>query len=126
VRRHALAPASFGTVGQVAERTPWYLQLLEMWQPACLLALNATSGEVVTNLSACGDIDDLFMTRLTERYICQAVPAASASSISADSNTYEELHTIATPSGARSSLFVAGAVPCMLLRRSTDHRKRRY
>jgi outer membrane protein assembly factor BamB len=76
-------------------------------KPARLLALDATSGEVVANLRACGDTDDLFYDSVNRKIYLSGGAGCVSAFDQADSNTYEELHTISTPSGARTSLFAA-------------------
>ncbi len=75
-------------------------------KPARLLALNAASGEVVANLRACGDTDDLFYDSVNRKIYLSGGGGCVSVFDQADSNSYEVLRTIATPSGARTSLFV--------------------
>jgi hypothetical protein len=75
-------------------------------KPARFLALNAASGEVVANLRACGDTDDLFYDSVNRKIYLSGGAGCVTIFDQAGSNSYEVLRTIATPSGARSSLFV--------------------
>jgi DNA-binding beta-propeller fold protein YncE len=73
--------------------------------PAQLLALNATSGEVVAKARACGDTDDLFYDSVN-RMIYMSGGAGCVSVVDrANSNSLDSLGTIATAWGARTSLF---------------------
>jgi len=74
-------------------------------RPARLLALNTVSGEVVANLKACGDSEDLFYDSTNrEVYLSGGDGCISIFDATAP-NSYNELHLIATPSGSRTSLF---------------------
>jgi hypothetical protein len=75
-------------------------------EPARLLVLNVVSGEVVANLRACGDTDDLFYDSVNRKIYLSGGAGCVSVFDQADSNSYERLRTIATPSGARTSLFV--------------------
>jgi YVTN family beta-propeller protein len=76
-------------------------------EPASLLVLNAVSGEAVAKLRACGDTDDLFYDSANRKIYLSGGAGCVSVLDQADSNSYESLRTIATPSGARTSLFVA-------------------
>jgi YVTN family beta-propeller protein len=75
-------------------------------QPARLVALNAASGEVVVNLRACGDTDDLFYDSVNRQIYLSGGAGCVSVFDQADSTSYKRLRTITTPSGARTSLFV--------------------
>jgi DNA-binding beta-propeller fold protein YncE len=75
-------------------------------EPARLLVLNAASGEVVANLRACGDTDDLFYDSVNRKIYLSGGAGCISAFDQAESNSYERLRTIATPPGARTSLFV--------------------
>jgi DNA-binding beta-propeller fold protein YncE len=75
-------------------------------KPARILVLNVASGEVVANLRACGDTDDLFYDSVNRKIYLSGGAGCVSVFDQADSNTYERLRIIATPSGARTSLFV--------------------
>jgi DNA-binding beta-propeller fold protein YncE len=75
-------------------------------KPARLLALNAASGEVVANLRACGDTDDLFYDSANRKIYLSGGAGCVSVFDQVDSTSYKGLRTITTPSGARTSLFV--------------------
>jgi DNA-binding beta-propeller fold protein YncE len=74
-------------------------------RPARLLVLNTESGQVVANLKACGDTDDLFYdTTDAKIYLSGGSGCVSIFNATNPAN-YREFRTIATASGARTSLF---------------------
>jgi hypothetical protein len=77
--------------------------------PASLLVLKAASGEVVANLRACGDTDDLFYDSVNRKIYLSGGAGCVSVFDQADPNSYERLWTIATHSGARTSLFVTAS-----------------
>jgi hypothetical protein len=74
-------------------------------RPASLVAINTTTGEVLTKVSACGDMDDLFYDAALKRLYASCGDGYvavfdAASGLTATSR-------ISTRKGARTSLFVA-------------------
>jgi DNA-binding beta-propeller fold protein YncE len=74
--------------------------------PSRLLLLDATTGNVTLNLPTCGDADDVFLdTKRARMYVSCGV--GQVATFQRDGERYRPLDTIATASGARTSLFVA-------------------
>ena len=75
-------------------------------RPARLLVLNSASGEVVANVRACGDTDDLFYDYANgEIYLSGGAGCISVFKRT-NSDSYKRFCTITTPAGSRTSLFV--------------------
>jgi DNA-binding beta-propeller fold protein YncE len=75
-------------------------------RPARLLILDTVSGQIVANMKACGDSDDLFYDSAnTEIYLSGGDGCISIFD-AANPNRYSEFRTITTPIGSRTSLFV--------------------
>jgi len=78
-------------------------------KPAQLLAVSATSGGIVAKLRACGDTDDLFYDSANRTIYMSGGAGCLSVFDQAQFNGFKEFHTIATPWGARTSLFVASS-----------------
>ncbi|MBV8775307.1 MAG: hypothetical protein JO166_23685 [Deltaproteobacteria bacterium] len=75
-------------------------------RPARLIVVDTRSGQLVANLKACGDTDDLFYDS-TRREIYLSGGSGCLSIYKAPNpGNYWELRTINTASGARTSVFV--------------------
>jgi DNA-binding beta-propeller fold protein YncE len=74
-------------------------------RPARLLVLNVASGQIVANMKACGDTDDLFYDSANEEIYLSGGDRCISVFDAADPDRYKELRTITTPPGARTSLF---------------------
>jgi hypothetical protein len=75
-------------------------------KPARLLALNAASGQVVANLRACSDTDDLFYDSVNRKIYLSGGGGCVSVFNATNPDDYREFRTIATPPGSRTSLFV--------------------
>jgi DNA-binding beta-propeller fold protein YncE len=73
--------------------------------PARLVLVGTKTGGVTANLAACGDADDVFFDARRER-IYVSCGAGEISVFQRDGGTYRHLASVATASGARTSLFV--------------------
>jgi DNA-binding beta-propeller fold protein YncE len=73
--------------------------------PARLLLLDTKIGNVILDLPACGDADDVFFDTKRER-IYVSCGAGQVAIFQRDHEHYRPLDTITTASGARTSLFV--------------------
>jgi hypothetical protein len=76
-------------------------------RPARLLVSDTSLGETVAKMKAWGDTDNLFYDGATGRYISLSA-GEGCISVFEETNprNYREFHTIATPLGSRTSLFV--------------------
>lgn len=76
-------------------------------RPSRLLLLDTKTGTLTLNLPACGDADDVFFdTKRARIYV--SCGAGQIAIFQRDHDGYHLLDTIATASGARTSLFVVG------------------
>jgi DNA-binding beta-propeller fold protein YncE len=73
--------------------------------PSRLVLLDTKTGAVVGNLPTCGDADDVFFDAKRER-IYVSCGAGEIAVFQRDGGTYRALASVATTSGARTSLFV--------------------
>jgi hypothetical protein len=73
--------------------------------PARLLVLNIASGQVVANMKACGDSDDLFYDPVNARIYLSGGDGCISAFDATNPESYTEFHTIGTPLGSRTSLF---------------------
>jgi len=75
-------------------------------RPARLLVLRTASGQIVANMNACGDTDDLFYDSANARIYLSGGDGCISVFDAKAPDGYEKYSTIATVSGARTSLFV--------------------
>jgi DNA-binding beta-propeller fold protein YncE len=74
-------------------------------RPARLLVLNTASGQMVANMRACGDTDDLFYDSPNREIYLSGGDGCISVFDATNPDSYKEVRTIATPSGSRTSLF---------------------
>lgn len=73
--------------------------------PPRLVLLDAASGAVRQTIETCGDADDVFFAS-TRKRLYVSCGAGSVAVLQEESGTYRPIASVATPSGARTSLFV--------------------
>lgn len=74
--------------------------------PARLVAFDSETGTAVTNLSACGDTDDLFYDSANRQIYLSGGAGCISVFEQGRPSGFQPAYTIATPVGARTSLFV--------------------
>lgn len=85
--------------------------------PSRLVLLDTKTGSVTLNLPTCGDADDVFFdTKRARIYV--SCGAGQVGIFQRDRDRYRPLDTIATASGARTSLFVSDADRLFLAERA--------
>jgi hypothetical protein len=77
-------------------------------KPARLLVFNIESGKIVSQLDCVGDSDDVFYDSQRKRVYASGGEGAIWVYGQRDADHYEQLARVATASGARTGLFVAG------------------
>ena len=75
-------------------------------RPARLLVLNTASAQIITNMKACGDTDDLFYGSANRKLYLSGGEGCISIFEETNLGNYREFRTIGTPLGSRTSLFV--------------------
>ena len=74
-------------------------------RPAKLIILNTASGQVVANLKACGDTDDLFYDPANRKIYLSGGYGCISVFDAVNPNSYKQLRTVTTPLGSRTSVL---------------------
>ena len=75
---------------------------------ARLIILDTVSGQIVSNMKACGDTDDLFYDSADRALYLSGGNGCMSVFDAVNPNSYQVFRTITTPIGACTSLFVPG------------------
>ncbi|HVB40202.1 MAG TPA: hypothetical protein VNE83_04845, partial [Terriglobales bacterium] len=74
-------------------------------RPATLLVIDTDQGHVVASLPAVGDSDDVFYDAARRRLYASGGDGAISVYQQLDADHYRQIASLATPPGARTSLF---------------------